>query len=446
MAKIKPLEGLVYDKEKVGDIGKTLAPPYDVITPEMQDDLYKRHENNVVRLILGKENSSDSDTDNRYTRAAKDFADFKSAGVLKKDLPAIYFYVQKFTSPDGREITRRGFLGRFRIEDYGKGGIHAHEKTLSGPKTDRLNLTKACKANFSPIFGLFAEAQGEELINDILDKAKEGDPTIDAIGDDGVRNLVWPITDEATINKVTDIMADKDMFIADGHHRYDTALNYRNLMREANPGFTGDEPFNFVLMYFASMVDKGLEIFPIHRVIHSLSVFDVDSFLEKCQEHFHIDELQFEGGDEADTRSDLLKRLEGKGDNIRFGVFIKGTQSYLLFTLKDKTVMDDILGKDTAEVYKTLDVSVLHSLILEKMLGITKEAQANKTNIIYRKDLPTALSEVNSGTGQLVFIMNSTKIEQVREVSEAGLLMPQKSTFFYPKILSGLVINPLSDD
>ncbi len=446
MAKVKPLEGLVFNKEKVGDMAKVVAPPYDVIGSEMQSNLYERHENNVVRLILGKQKESDTDTDSRYTRSAEDFNSWKESGVLKTDGPTIYFYVQKFTSPDGREVIRRGFLARFKIEDYGDGGIHAHERTLSGPKTDRLNLTKACKANFSPIFGLFVEYNEGELINDILDKAKTGDPFVDAVGDDGVSNLVWAITDSSVIEQVSKLMEDKDMFIADGHHRYDTALNYRNLMREANPDFTGDEPYNFVLMYFASMADKGLEIYPIHRVVHSLSLFDVDSFLEKCQEFFHIDELQFEAANETEMRGDLIKRLEDKGDNIRFGVYVGGTQSYLIFTLKSKKIMDDVFGTDMPEVYKTLDVSILHTLVLDKLLGIDKEAQAKQTNILYRKDLPAALGEINSGSGQIAFIMNPTQIGQVREVSEAGLLMPQKSTFFYPKILSGLVINPLSDD
>ena len=446
MAEIKPLEGLVFDKDVVGDIGKVVAPPYDVINPEMQDSLYNRHDNNIVRLILGKIKDSDSETESRYTRSAKDFGDWKDSGVLKADAPTIYFYTQSFKAPDGRDITRRGFLARFRIEEYGEGGIHAHEKTLSGPKTDRLNLTKACKANFSPIFGLFNEDSKEELINDILDKAKSGDAWIDTIGEDGVRNFVWPITDKAVIEKVMSIMGDKDMFIADGHHRYDTALNYRNLMREANPDFTGDEAFNFVLMYFASMADKGLEIFPIHRVAHSLAMFDVDAFLEKCQEFFHIDELQFESDTEPEMRTELNKRLDDRGDNIRFGVFVGGSKSYLIFTLKNKNVMDDVFSDDLPEVYKTLDVSVLHTLVLDKILGVDKEAQAKQTNIVYRKDLPTALGEINAGTGQIAFIMNPTKIEQVREVSEANLLMPQKSTFFYPKILSGLVINPVSDD
>lgn len=446
MAKVKPLEGLVFNKENVGDMSKVVAPPYDVISSDMQSSLYERHENNVVRLILGKQSEADSETDSRYTRSAAEFNKWKESGVLKKDEPTIYFYVQKFKAPDGRDITRRGFLARFKIEDYGDGGIHAHEKTLSGPKTDRLNLTKACKANFSPIFGLFIEDNKGELINDILDKAKGGELFIDAVGDDGVTNNVWAIRDSKVIEQVGSLMSDKDMFIADGHHRYDTALNYRNLMREENPNFTGDEPYNFVLMYFASMADKGLEIFPIHRVIHNLSLFNVDSFLEKCQEFFHIDELQFEAANEAEMRKDLMKRLEDKGDNIRFGVYVGGSESYLIFTLKNKKIMDDVFGSEMPEVYKTLDVSVLHTLVLDKILGIDKEAQASQTNIIYRKDLPTALDEVNNASGQVAFIMNPTEIGQVREVSEAGLLMPQKSTFFYPKILSGLVINPLSDD
>ncbi|MFZ3072388.1 MAG: DUF1015 domain-containing protein [Thermodesulfobacteriota bacterium] len=450
MAIIVPFKGLLYDKERVEDLSKVMAPPYDVISPEFQIELYKRHPENIIKLILGKTSPDDKAGSDRYSRAAEDFSKWQKQGVLSRDERAcLYAYSQSYTPKGGKETTRNGFIGTVKLEELGKGSIHPHEKTLSGPKADRLSLMKACNANFSCIFAIYPEgkdaprgvdagARKEKTIKHSLDSAVKGEPIIDVLGDDGVRNRVWRIDDPASIKKITDAMKEKPLFIADGHHRYETALNYKKFMLEQTRNPTGEEPFNYVMMYFTSMNDDGLEIWPTHRVVHSLKGFDAAAFIEKCKEYFIVEDFPRAKKDEF-----LKKMAEDSREKTRFGVAIKGEDVYRLISLKDKSVMDSLFGKTIAEEHKTLDVSILHFLILNRILGISQESQEKQENLVYVKDITGALKAVTEGANQLVFLMNPTKVEDVKRVSEAGLLMPQKSTYFYPKLLSGLVINPL---
>ncbi|MBI5560254.1 MAG: DUF1015 domain-containing protein [Deltaproteobacteria bacterium] len=450
MAFIMPFRGIRYDTAKVGNIEDVVSPPYDVISPEFQEELYLRHPNNIVRLILGKTNPGDAPGRDRYSRAAEYFGRWQKDAVLIRDeAPSIYYYIQGYKFGK-REKTRKGFIALLRLEEFGKGSIYPHEKTLSGPKADRLNLMKACSANLCPVFSLYPESPEEKgRITGFLFDAGRGDPLMDVKGGDGVANKLWRIDNPEVIKKVTDSMRDKKLFIADGHHRYETALNYRNLMTQAlknpmkNP--TGEEPFNYVMMYFASMDDEGLEIFPTHRVAHSLSEFKKEGFLKECGRYFSIEESVFDKGSEASVRDEFARKLCGAvGDTVRFGLVMKGVNAYYLLTLKGRGVMDGLFP-DMAGVYKTLDVTVLHSVVLTKILGISPCAQEKQENLLYVKDINEAVEKVRSGKGQLAFLMNPTKVEDVKRVCEAGLLMPQKSTYFYPKLLSGLVINPLWD-
>ncbi len=442
MAIIAPFKGLLYNKEKVKDLSKVMAPPYDVISPEFQDELYKRHPENIIKLILGKTNPDDKAGSDRYSRAAADFAKWQKQGVLSRDeKPALYAYFQSYTPKGGAETTRKGFIGAVKLEELGKGSIHPHEKTLSGPKADRLSLMKACNANLSCIFAIYPEgkdAPKEKTINRLLDSAVQGEPIIDVSGDDGVRNRVWRVDDSASIKKITEAMKGKPLFIADGHHRYETALNYKKFMLDQTKNPTFEEPFNYAMMYFTSMNDDGLEIWPTHRVVHGLKGFDAGKFIEKCKEYFIVEDFPRVKKDEF-----LKKMAENSREKTRFGVAIRGEDAYRLISLKDKSMMDSLFGNSIAEEHKTLDVSILHFLILNRILGISQESQEKQENLVYVKDMAGALKAVEEGSNQLVFLMNPTKVEDVKRVSEAGLLMPQKSTYFYPKLLSGLVINPL---
>ncbi len=456
MAVVKGFRGLRYSFARLGDLNPVMAPPYDVISPEFQEKLYKRHPKNIVRLILGKVEDTDTDDNNRYTRSAKEFNDWKREGVLEAlPRPSVYYYTQSYKLPDGTFRTRKGFIARIRIEELGSGSIHPHERTLSGPKADRLKLIKACEANLSCIFSLYPESGDtprEERVTAILDYLRDTDPMVDVKGDDGVTNKVWKVGEDDVLAKIEEGMKDKSIFIADGHHRYETALNYRNYMREqvkkeTGKEATGEEPFNYVMMYFASMAEEGLDIFPIHRIIHSIDDFDGDDFLAKCGEYFDIQEMPFKEDNEKAVRKRLIDTMaEGADETTYLGLHIRERDIYYLLKLKTTDSMDDVFEGDMPDVYKHLDVSVLHALILGKLLNVSIEDQAKQKNIVYMKDTETAVRAGREETNQMTFFMNATKVSEVQSVSEAGLLMPQKSTYFYPKLLSGVVINPLSEE
>lgn len=441
MAEIIPFRGVLYNAAKVGDMSRVMAPPYDVISPEKQDDLYSRHKNNIVRLDLGKTDPSDTDTDNRYTRAASEMRKWLSEGLLARDeRPAVYYYTQTYNLKDGTKQTRRGFIALTRLVDFGK-GVHPHEKTLSGPKADRLKLMLASNANFSCIFSLYSEPKPG--INTLLERAaKNYSPTIDVKDDDGIENRVWRIDDPALIKAVADGMLDKTLFIADGHHRYETALNYRNMMREKTGKFTGDEPCNYVMMYFSNMDDEGMTIWPTHRVVHSLKDFSEDAFLAECGKYFDVLEFPYDSSTENVTRKKFLERLE-VAQKSTFGLHIRRRNIYYILAIKSASTMDGVFGKTIPDVFKDLDVTVLHSLVFARILGITQEAQEKQQNLIYIKSSEEALNAMKDDNNQLVFLLNPTKIEQVKAVAEAGFVMPQKSTYFYPKLLTGLTINLL---
>jgi uncharacterized protein (DUF1015 family) len=443
MAVIKPFKGLLYNPELVNDFSNVTAPPYDVISPELQETLYKRHPNNVVRLILPTPTPGDRPGSDRYSRAAGELNKWIDGGVLTRDrVPAIYYYTQDYALKDGGKRRRRGFIALARLEELGKGGIMPHERTLSGPKADRLSLMKACNANLSCIFTLYPESEKEKSINSIIEGAASGGPLIEVTGDDGVVNRLWRIDDPGVIGRVTEALEDKPLFIADGHHRYETALNFRKMMRETRPDATREEPFNYVMMYFTALDDEGLDIFPTHRVIHDLEGFDGVEFIKRCERYFYIDEMAFEQRSEPAVREDFFRRM-GKGENTRLGLFIREGSSYITLTLKSNKTMDELFGDSIPDEYKALDVTVLHALVLDKILGITPGDQEKQKNIIYVKGVDEAVKAGSEWTNQMVFFMNPTKVEQVRAVSEAGLLMPQKSTYFFPKLLTGLVINRL---
>lgn len=446
MAEIKPFRAILYNKYRLGGLEMVTAPPYDVISPELQHDLYSRHPKNVVRLILGKSLCDDSPANDKYTRARYNFSKWMEESALIRDTtPSIYYYTQTYRSVDGAELTRKGFIALSKLEELGTGKIHAHEQTFAGPKADRLKLMEACQANFSCIFSLYSEPGF--TINRKLDAVtRDVEPTFEVVDDENILNRVWSIDDPAVIESVVRTMEGKDLFIADGHHRYESALNYRRLMVERAKGSTGKEPFNYVMMYFSNMEDEGMTIGPTHRIIHSIEPFENEAFLKECRKYFDIKELPYNADNEPEVRGRLLAALQSAGDGLSaFGMRLQGTQVYYILTLKSTETMDAVFGDSIAGVFKNLDVIVLHELILSKILGITREAQERQENIIYVKSSEDAVTAMQGETNQIVFFLNPTRIEQVKAVAEAGLVMPQKSTFFYPKLLTGLVMNLLSD-
>lgn len=441
MAVIAPFRGILYNPEKIGDYSAVVSPPYDVISPEGQERLYQKSSYNIVRLDFGKGDSTDDQGNNRYTRAAAEFKRWQDDGVLVKDeRPAVYVYEQDYRLKDGTLKTRKGFMSLVRLEELDSGVILPHERTLSGPKTDRLNLTKACDANFSPIFSLYSDH--EMKTNTLLSNEIEARPLIDIQGEDGIGHRLWRVTNEVAISALVKEMADKSIFIADGHHRYETALNYRNEMREKHPGYTGLEGFNYTLMYFSNMDDEGLTVFPTHRLIYGLKEFNPSTFKDRLKENFEIELFSLPGSEEA--RSSFIKKLQEKGRNSHsLGLYAEGWEQAAIITLKDEGVMDRLV-QEHSRAYRKLDVTILHTLIIENILGISKERQEKKENIEYIQDEGEGLSKVAEGKRQILFILNPTRVCEVEEVARARDKMPQKSTYFYPKVLTGLVINSLA--
>ena len=445
MAKIIPFKGILYNKEKIRDMKDVVAPPYDVISPPEQEELYKRHENNVVRLILGKESDSDTPDNNRYTKAKDSFDSWQKNSILIKDaFPSIYVYSQEYHlgETEGFEKKRRlGFIALSKLENFGEGKIHPHENTLAKPKEDRLKLMQHCNANFSSIFGLFSDPS--KRIDSVLKDYMRHSPLYDLVDDAGMRHTLWAIRDNKVIQIITGVMSDKQVFIADGHHRYETAINYRNEMREKLPNFTGEELYNYVMMYFTNTNSEGLSILPIHRLVSNLSNFDKKKIIKKAGEFFNIEKLSLNESDEKTVKQKLFSDMKerGKKEHI-FGMYL-GNDEYLLLTLKDEDVLDRLITNSRHPSWKKLDVTILHTLLIEKVLGVSEKNLAEQKNITYTISEDEAIKDVKAGKYQIALFLNPTKIEEVKDVATAGEKMPQKSTFFYPKLLTGLVMNKL---
>ena len=421
---IKPLEALVYNQDKV-DINDVIAPPYDVISSKYRDELYQRSPYNITRLIL-------SNAEDPYEDASKSFEEWiKNDILIRTEKPVILYLVQKYKL-NGKEVTRKGFIARNKIEDFSTRNILPHEFTMSGPKEDRLKLTKACRANFSQIFMVYSDP--EKQIENAVDLSSA--PFIDVTDDNGVRNTVWKIEDEQTIRLIEEVLKDKTLLIADGHHRYETALNYRNFLGE-NAGEA-----NYVMSYFTNM-DDDLLIYPTHRIITKW--IEPYVLLETIKKYFDVKDYTFTGANKAEVKQEFLKSIEKSSkDKISMGLYMKNVNKFYLLTLREdvRGILD---GFKVPEVLKNLDLTVLHKVILTKELGFTEEEQMAQDGIKYIKVENEAFDMIDSGKAEASFIMAYPKIEDIKRISTAGYRMPQKSTYFYPKLLSGIVINPLQN-
>ncbi len=424
MPEIRPFKGLRYNPETAGDMGGIICPPYDIIPPSMQQELYDSSGYNAVRLELPKE-------DDPYGAAAERLARWMQEGALMQDdEPALYPYFQTYNDPEGNTYTRKGFFCALRLHEFSEKKVLPHERTLSGPKKDRLNLFKKTRANISSIFGLYAdeELQADRAIETFADNHE---PVVDAAFQ-GVRNRLWKMTDPDIVATVQQVLLDRQVYIADGHHRYETGVNYRNLRAEENPSHTGDEPYNFILIYLANIFDEGLIIFPLHRMVHSLEQFSPEGLIETLSTNFEVKPL---GG-----REDLKLYLEGESSSHVYGVVTSGG----VWGMRLKNPPATLLGDSVPGPLLQLSVVVLHELILQRMLGITPEAMRSQANLVYEEGDRKVFDAVENGDIQVGFIVKPTTVQQVRDISQAGEVMPQKSTYFYPKIMTGLVMHRLT--
>ena len=434
MIRVAPFHGVFYNPKKIRDLAKVIAPPYDVISKEEQEKLYKKSPYNFVRLDLSQEPSS-------YDAVAQTFNEWQAQGVLERDATAaIYFLAHQFKLKDGEKKLRHGFLALVELQDFSSGHIRPHEKTLDAPKEDRLKLMLACHAQLSPIFALYT--QPKQTVNHLLEVAVEGlGPFIEVEQDNGDVCRLWRVTEREIIEKVRQEMKDQSLLIADGHHRYEASLNYRNHMR-AEHAWDGREPFNYIMTYFANMNDDNVVILPTHRVARGYAHKSFLELEEALQSHFFIEQHP----KTAEGRSSFLKALKAAAKKQRvIGASFKRDPRYLILRLKNKRVMQR-LGKDLSAPLRELDVSTLHLLILEHILGMSPDQQISEGNIRYTQDEEMALQTLEKEDFQAAFILNATKKEEVFAIVSAGEKMPQKSTYFYPKLLSGLIVNKIDPD
>jgi uncharacterized protein (DUF1015 family) len=433
MAEIIPFKALRYDPDQV-KLEDVLTQPYDKITPEMQSKYYERSAHNLVRIILGKAGETDTEAFNVYTRAAEYLHDWRSSSILKQDPEhGIYAYAQTFTVPGTRELAeRRGLIALGRLHDYADGVVFRHEQTLAKPRADRLNLLRATRAHFGQIFMLYSDPQGE--IEALLKKRAEEDPDTSLLDEYETLHRLWRIHDPALIQAVQQRMSDKKLLIADGHHRYETALAYRNERRAESGSSDPNAPYEFVMMTLVPMESRGLVILPTHRIVHGLPTFDRERMLEAAGQFFDIDRIDLR------TESRSATTLLGQaGENGTAFVAVTRQGPYLMRAKKN--AVQDALGQ-VPSLQRDLDVVQLHRIMLERVLGISEEAVRNQENVRYERDAFEAISWVRQGAN-VAFLMNPAKIDQVRDIAFGGEVLPQKSTDFYPKLLSGLAIYAL---
>ncbi len=441
MATVLPFNGILYNQKKIGDLSAVVTPPYDVISPEEQIRFYERHPNNVIRLDLGKKTTDDHEKDNVNTRAAGYFYDWISQGVLVQDTePSLYLTTLDFQL-SGRMMIRYGMIALVGLEPFEKRIVLPHEKTFSKVKSERLDLMKACHANFSQIFSLYSDREG--ILDLLKEAALQSKPVFDILDDRQDRHRMWRITNPAVQAKVTGLMKDKRLFIADGHHRYETALNYRTWRSENDPEFTAHHPANFVMMYLCSMEDPGLIVLPAHRMLIDVEVEKIKTLPDRLAQYFEITRIPFADNQKKKALDSLLAMLEKHESKNAIGTYSKGSDAFLHMVLK-KGVMEATFGNQLPESLRQLDVTVLTRLILMEILGFNGSHLDNEKLITYSSNVEKTIESVAKGESDVCFILNPTRIEQVKRIAEEGQIMPRKTTYFFPKALTGQVFNRLN--
>jgi uncharacterized protein (DUF1015 family) len=424
MADIRSLPGVHYNPAKIKSLADVVTPPYDVISSEQRAEYMAKSPWNVVRLIL-------PEGDSPYENARETLQKWMEQQVLIQDpRPGMYAYHQTFQKPDGETKTRKGFLARVRIEDYEKKIVLPHEATLFAPKQDRLNLLRATKTNFCPIFGLYSDP--ELTVDQLLEEFTSGPPWATMVDDAGITNSLWCIPEEEVIQKIQKWMADQWILIADGHHRYESCIVYRNEMMRENPD--PEAPFQFTLMFLTNIHHPGITVLPYNRGVQNLTNFNAAAVLQTAKKFFDIKE--FEHREQA-----LFSMKIAGAETTAFLALLHDTRGVYLFKLKSQSNWKEFFPPEMPDVVKSLDLNVLHRLFIQEILSISEEDVREQKYLKYYKDVKDEMKDFDSGRLQIAFFLNPTRVEQVVEVSKTGEKMPQKSTFFYPKVMTGFVMN-----
>lgn len=423
MAQIKPFQATRYQNE--GDtLSQKLCPPYDIISPEEKKELLKKDPYNFVRLEL-------PEGEDPYATAKAVLSDWLDKGVLAEDVKEGYYIYEEEFTVKGETMKIKGFVAAVKLEEFSKGIVLPHEETLSKAKEDRLNMMKATGANLSLIYSMYSD---DGKVKALIDTNSSAAPAKETATDDGIVHRLWICDGEEDCKAISELFADKKLYIADGHHRYETAINYRNHLREQGLAKEGDKA-DYVMMFLIDMAHEGLVVFPTHRMVRNLEKYDVEEILQKLAADFEILPL-------ACPRC-MEKEMAKAEDGKRVIGFYAGNKKFYALKLKDENATAPIA--DHCQAYKDLDVTALHYLILEKHFAIDKANMANQKNLVYTRSFDEAVDKVDSGEFQCSFFLNATKIHQISDVALAGDKMPQKSTYFYPKLTTGLVMRKIID-
>lgn len=432
MAEIRPFKALQYSQQRVG-IEQVVTQPYDKISPEMQSAYRARHPNNLVRILRPASEPEIVSGVSHYQTAGEIFTRWRQEGVIGQVAePSLFAYFQRFRPAGSEEIrTRKGFIGLVHLEDYASHIVYPHERTLTGPKQDRLELLRHTKTHFGQVFLLYSDPA--ESVDQMLDRVAAGEPQARVLDEYDVEHLLWRISDKDVIAAISGAMADKKLLIADGHHRYETALRFRDEMRN-ELGSKDAGAFEWLMTTLVNMESPGLTVLPTHRVVSNLPSFDFQQFLNRAVEYFEtaaVGDL-----DEVETRL----REGASRQRLTIGVAAQGAKAHVVLSLRSDLALEGVLPKDVSSVQAQLDVVILHRLVLERCLGISEEEVRGENYLRYIRGTQAAVAEVRSGAAQICFLLNATRIEQVRDVAFRGEVLPQKSTDFFPKLLSGLTM------
>jgi uncharacterized protein (DUF1015 family) len=444
MAEIFPFRAYRYNAARV-DLGKVLTQPYDKITPAMAEKYAAASPYNLISVEKGKALPDDDLENNVYTRAAKALEGWIRAGVIVRDAaPSLYAYFQEYTAPETNDRrVRKGFIALGRVEDYSASVVFRHEQTLSGPKADRLELLRRTRTHTGQLFLLYTDTAAR--VDALLDAAASGKPEVDVRDEYDVVHRMWPVTDAKVVATIQGEMADKKLVIADGHHRYETALAYRDESRARAGRADRNAPYEKVMMTLFNTAGKGLTILPTHRVVANVPEFSFERFRAVLAGDFDWHAYPFaDPADRAEVYETFRNDLAGRGREQRAIGIYAGGEAYYLCSLKKDTNMENLLpGVSVAQ--RQLDVVLLHRLVFERGLGISADAVKSEKNIRYEREMDKAISEVDQGRAQICFLLNSVSVETVAAMAMAGEVLPQKSTDFFPKLMSGITMYRLED-
>jgi uncharacterized protein (DUF1015 family) len=435
MADIRPFKGTRYNPNKINDLAQVICPPYDIISSEQQEELYKKSEYNFVRIEFNRETLQDTAFDNRYTRAANNIENWLKQGILQKDSEPAFYIHEHYFSCLGKRYTRKNIIALVKLEEWATGIIRPHENIIPKAKSDRMSMLRACQSNTSTVLSMYADP--DNAVSDLLNNEEKNRAIIDVVESNNEKHLVWALTNTNVISKVQNILSEQPLYIADGHHRYDSALTYRNERVSKGNINTGNEGYNYVLMNLFNFTDPGLVILPTHRLLKGVSNKIIGNLKSQLLEFFDIEEVRISNSKIWEYVDSKFCGLNRFSKQVKLALYGLEADKLMILTLKSVNNINQYMPSGHSDIYKLLDVSLVDHIILEKILGFVKDSD----NMIldYTHDRMEAINQVNNKHFQLAFILGPVDPESIKLIADNGDRMPRKSTYFYPKAPAGLV-------